>query len=94
LTREAANDAIDGNSICSETFSGKLFDIFIAGNLGPVLLEHASAERIDLAERDGLETARPLQTKVEAADSGKEAKHAKHHANPRVRFSAASRRFR
>jgi hypothetical protein len=59
-----------------------------------MLSQHAPAERIDLAERDGLEPARPLKTQVEAADSGKEAKHAKHHASPRVRFSAASRRFR
>jgi hypothetical protein len=35
-----------------------------------MLSQHAPAERIDLAERDGLEPARPFQAKVEAADPG------------------------
>jgi hypothetical protein len=76
LTGKSADDAIDFNPVALEFGSGEFSHVMVAGNLRPMLSQHALAERIDLAERDGLEPARPLQAKVEAAYSGEEAEHA------------------
>jgi hypothetical protein len=71
LAGEAANDDINGNSVCAQSFSGETQDIFIVGCLRPMLSQHAPAERVDLAERDSLEPASALQAEVESADSCK-----------------------
>ena len=42
------------------------------GDSRPVLAENTSAERIALAERDGLEPAGHLQPKAEAADAAEQ----------------------
>jgi hypothetical protein len=41
-----------------------------------MLSQHTLAERVDLAERDGLEPARALKAQVEPADAGEEGKDA------------------
>jgi hypothetical protein len=62
LTGESAHDDIGNNSVCFEPFSGEFSHVMIAGHSRPMLSQHAPAERIDLAERDGLEPARALKT--------------------------------
>jgi hypothetical protein len=39
----------------------ELGNIFIAGHFGPMVSQHGPGLWIDLAERDGLEPARPFQ---------------------------------
>lgn len=72
LAREAAAYGIDGNSIGSKPLAGEFSNVMVAGNLRPVLRQHAAAKGIDLAERDGLEPARPLQPEREAADAAEQ----------------------
>lgn len=58
-----------------------------------MLPEDTTAERVDLAERDGLETARALKTEAEATDAAEQVKDAKlfHHCTPaRSRTSTRS----
>jgi hypothetical protein len=69
LTREAAADCVNGNSVCGEAFASKCFNVIVAGNLRPVLSQNLSRVWVDLAERDGLEPARALQAEVEAANA-------------------------
>jgi hypothetical protein len=76
LAWEPATDDIGNNSVCSEPVGGKLSDISINRNLGPMFVEDANGERLDLAERDSLEPARALQAQVEAANACEEAEHA------------------
>lgn len=45
--------------------------IIVMDRAGPMLRQHPTAEWIDLAKGDGLETARPLQAERKAADTGK-----------------------
>ena len=54
--------------------------------------QHPLAERVDLAERDSLETARALQAKVEAADARKKGKDAELHANTPLQGAPAAHR--
>lgn len=44
-----------------------------------MLRQHLASEWIDLAERDRLETARALEPKAKAADTGEEVENAQHH---------------
>jgi hypothetical protein len=74
LTGETATDNVNGNSVCSESLGGEFPDIFIARHLGPVFRQHPPAEWVDLAEGNGLETARTLQAKVEPANSCEQGK--------------------
>jgi hypothetical protein len=73
LAGEPSADDIDGNSICRKPLGGKLSDILVPFDVGPMLLENSPAERVDLALRDGDEAARPLKTKLETANAGEEA---------------------
>jgi hypothetical protein len=94
LAREAASDDIDGNSIGSEALSRKRSNIVINGHLGPMFVEDVDGERLDLAERDSLESTRPLQAKVEPANAGEERKDFQLVAHHDFRaLSAAARRF-
>jgi hypothetical protein len=72
LTGESPADRIDGNSIGSKPLGGKGSDVIVAGDLGPMLRQHAPTEGFDLAKGDGLESARPFQAQAEAANAGKE----------------------
>jgi hypothetical protein len=72
LAWEAAADCINGNSVCGETFAGKRFNVIVTGNLRPMLLQNLLREWLDLAERDGLESACALKAKVEAANAREE----------------------
>jgi hypothetical protein len=68
LAGKAAADTINGNSVCREPFGGEFSHVMIAGNLRPMLSQHALAERIDLAEGDGFEPTRTLEAKRKPAD--------------------------
>src|SRR5690606_20270576 len=68
-------DDIDGNSIGSQLISGEFSDILVLPHVGPVLCQHAPAERVDLAESHRLETARALQAEREAANAGEKVEH-------------------
>jgi hypothetical protein len=80
LAREATADDINSNSICGETFGGELSNVVIAGDLGPMTFQNLAAERIDLAERHGAETARAFQPEAEATDSREQVQRPKHDA--------------
>jgi hypothetical protein len=84
LAGEAAADCVNGNSIAGQSLGGKLSHVMIAGNLRPMLRQHAPAERVNLAERDSLKSARALQSKIEAADAREQREDAQlaHSANP------------
>jgi hypothetical protein len=68
LAGEAAADDING----SDLLSAERANVVKAWNSRPVFRQHAPAEWIDLAERDGLEPARALQAQVEATDAREE----------------------
>jgi hypothetical protein len=72
LTGEPAADCIDGNSVCFQSLSGELANIFIDRDIGPMLFENSPAERFDLAERDSLEAARSFQAEAEPAYAGEQ----------------------
>jgi len=57
-------------------------------NLWPMLRQHPPAEWIDLAERHGLETARPLQAEGKAADAAEQVEDFQH---PRLPAKNADR---
>jgi hypothetical protein len=62
LAGEPAADDIDGNSVSGQSVGCEFSNVMVAGNLGPVLLEDAAGELLDLAKGDGLEAASPFQT--------------------------------
>jgi hypothetical protein len=72
LAGESADDGVNQNSTSSKLGSGEFAHIVIAGHSRPMLRQNTLAEWIDLAERDGLEPARPLQSQVEATDAGEQ----------------------
>lgn len=72
LAWESATNDVNGNSIGSKAFTRQLPYIVVAGHMGPVLGQDATRKLLDLAERDGLEPASPLQTQREAADAAKQ----------------------
>jgi hypothetical protein len=74
LAREAATDRIRGNSIGSKLLAGKLAHVMIEPNLWPVVAKNKPRKLLDLAERDGFEAARSLQTKREPADAAEQVK--------------------
>jgi len=49
-----------------------LSDISIDRNSRPILVKYADGEGLNLAERDGLEAARPFKAKVKATDTGEQ----------------------
>ncbi|MDR6511499.1 hypothetical protein J2792_002371 [Novosphingobium capsulatum] len=55
LAWEAPTDDINGNSIGSKSFAGKLAHVVVAGDFGPVLGKDAAGKFFDFAERDGFE---------------------------------------
>jgi hypothetical protein len=78
LTREACGDDAGVNPIGSEPCGGEGSHVIVAGNLRPMFRQHALAEWIDLAERDGLEPARALQAKVKPANASEQGEDAQH----------------
>jgi len=52
LAREPSADDIHGNSVCPEPFCCEGSDILIDRDAGPVLSQHGSCKRVNLAERD------------------------------------------
>jgi hypothetical protein len=82
LAGEASADDIGRfNSADEQSFESKFLNIVIDRNLGPVLAKDGLRERLDLTERDGLESARALQSEVEPANAGEEGEDAEGHAN-------------
>jgi hypothetical protein len=69
LAREPAADDIDGNSSLGKSGSVKGSDVIELRYLWPVMGQHTPAERVDLAERHGLESASAFQAKAKAADA-------------------------
>jgi hypothetical protein len=76
LAGEAACDDIDGNSIGSKSLCGECSNVIVNRNLGPVFAENLLRELFDLAESNGLKTARALKAKAEAADACEQVKDA------------------
>jgi hypothetical protein len=62
LAGEPATDNIDGNSIGSKSFAGKLSHIGVAGDTRPMLGEDAAGEVFDFAECDGFKSTSSLQS--------------------------------
>ncbi len=75
---EASADQIHGNESCRADAA----HVFIPLHLGPVLGEHAAAERVDLDLEHGRAKPRPLEATLEAADATEERADGQH------RFSA------
>jgi hypothetical protein len=69
LARKAPDDRIDGNSIGSKPLGGEGSHVIVNRHSRPVLGENSLSLLVLLAERNGFEPARPLQTKVEAANA-------------------------
>lgn len=84
LAGEPATDGVNTNAIGSKSLAGKVSNVMVARNLRPMLGEDAARKLFDLAERDGLETARAFKTKGEAADAAEKVEDAKF-AHPRTR---------
>jgi hypothetical protein len=77
LAGEPACDDIDGNSIGSKSFCGKLAHVSVARDIGPVLGEDFARELFDFAEGDGFEAARSFKAKGKSSNAGKQVKDAK-----------------
>jgi len=93
LAREPAADDVNGNSICRESIGRERADIVITGDIRPVLREHTTAERIDFAERYGLEAAGALEAEREAADSAEDVQNTEgsgHAASPAEKSGRSS----
>lgn len=91
LAGEPSTDDINGNSIGSKSFAGKLADIAVAGDIRPVLGEDFAGVFFDFAERDGFKATSSLQSKREAADAGKEIQHLEFGCSRGMAFSATRR---
>jgi hypothetical protein len=89
LARESPADDIHGNSVCSEPVCGEGSDIFVTGDMGPMLLQDGAAEGFDLAKGNGGEAC-ALKAEGEAADPGKEVQH----PHPIASSSACNSRMR
>jgi hypothetical protein len=76
LARKTSANDIDGNPIGSERCFGEFSDISINRNLGPMLVQDADSEWLDLAEGDRLEPTRAFQAQIEAANACEERQHA------------------
>ncbi len=63
----ASNDVNGSDAVSSQSICGEVSDIVITGNPGPVMGKPPAAKFVNLAERDGLKTARALQPQAEAA---------------------------
>lgn len=90
LTWEPTADDINGNSIGSKAFCGKLADVGVAGNIWPVLCEDSTGEVLDFAEGDGFESACSFEAKTKSSNAAEKIKDAQlaHHpitlaSNPR-----------
>lgn len=75
LAREPAADDIDGNSIGSKSFAGKLAHVAVAGDIGPVLGEDAAGEVFDFAEGNGFKAASPFQSEGKSTDAAEQVQH-------------------
>jgi hypothetical protein len=68
LAWEAGGDEVRGNSIGSEALFRNGSYVIVDRHLWPVFAENSLSLLVDLAERHRAETARALQTQIEAAD--------------------------
>src|SRR6185312_4091420 len=75
LAGEASTEDIGNNSVIAQSRGGEFSDVIVDRYLRPMFSEHAPTERIDLAERDGLKSARPLQTQTKTAYTGEKVEH-------------------
>jgi hypothetical protein len=64
-----AGEASANNINWSDIFALQFGYVFKLANVRPVFRQHAPAERVDLAERHGLKTARALQAEAETANA-------------------------
>jgi hypothetical protein len=71
LAGKAAADQIDGPRLLCNHHAIESADVVMDGHPGPMLGQHALAERFDLAEHRGRH-ARPLQPEREAADAAEQ----------------------
>jgi len=69
LAGESAADVVDGDSVSGKSVGCEGSDVVIAGNLRPMLRQHAPAIGIDFAKRDRAERAGALEPERKAADS-------------------------
>ena len=72
LAGEAPGNDVNPNPICGQSFCGEGSNVVIAGHLWPVFRQHPARERFDLAEGNGLKTARALKAKAETANAAKQ----------------------
>jgi hypothetical protein len=72
----------------SDIFALQFCNVWKTGNFGPVLGQHAPAERVDLAERHSGEAARAFQAEGKAANPAEKVQHAQFLRNhpPRREF--------
>lgn len=85
LAGEPSADDIDGNSVSGQSVGCEFSNVMVAGDLGPVLLEDAARELLDLAEGDGLKPASPFEAQTKASDSAKNIEHPQRDRKPSSR---------
>jgi hypothetical protein len=56
------------NSICGKSSGSECCNIVVAGDIGPVLSQDGSAERVDFAKGDGFESC-AFQSKAESSNA-------------------------
>jgi len=86
LAGEPSAEHVGNNSVCTKSLCGELTDVIVDRNSGPMLRQHAPAERIDLAERDRFETPGPFEAQAETAYATEKIEHPK-----RARVAIGSR---
>jgi hypothetical protein len=74
LARVSAANNVD----CSNVRPFQLPHVLMDRHARPVLREHATGKRLDLAEGHRLEAARALQAEAEAADAAEQVEHLQH----------------
>ncbi len=77
LTRGATNNNINWSDI----LASQLRYVFEDRHVWPVLPKDLAAERVDLAEGDGLEATRPFQSETETANAAEDVQHREHQAD-------------
>jgi hypothetical protein len=71
LAGEAAGNDVDSPAVLLNKLACEGSDIVVSPNVGPVLLQHCKAERLNLALPDNRH-ARPFKAKVYAADAAEQ----------------------
>ena len=71
--KAAADETGQRQHVGAQALGGKFTDVLVAGNAGPVAVEHGAGKGVYLAKRDGM-ISTAFQTERETADAAEKVK--------------------